>query len=205
RARHEESAGSDIRRRGAKLADGEPLGDHGDGRIRFRFRGRLDAQGPGDRAGRGGGGGARSAGYPAGRRLVWRSAADGRRAPGYERPDPAFAEGERLTGGVPSQAGGSFLIQLAPKPWRDPLTIRHAEPVSASIDAPYRTDQKEKRRSPSTPLARQASAIPMRRPVPASPPHPPRLFRGRPFVLRTTSASRSLRRAPAAGWRALSA
>ena len=37
-------------RRGAKLADGQPLGDDGQGRIRFRLRDRLDAQGSGARA-----------------------------------------------------------------------------------------------------------------------------------------------------------
>ena len=45
--------GGDLQGRGAVLADGKPLGDNGQGRLRFRLRRRLDAQGHVDRPGGG--------------------------------------------------------------------------------------------------------------------------------------------------------
>ena len=46
RARHREADRHHLERRGAILADGEPLQDHGRWQVRLRLRGRLDAQGP---------------------------------------------------------------------------------------------------------------------------------------------------------------
>ena len=45
RARHREADRHHFQRRGAILADGEPLQNHDRRQIRFRLRGRLDAQG----------------------------------------------------------------------------------------------------------------------------------------------------------------
>jgi hypothetical protein len=45
RARHRDTDRHDLQRRGAVLADGESLQNHGRRQIRFRFRRRLDAQG----------------------------------------------------------------------------------------------------------------------------------------------------------------
>ena len=44
--------GGDLQGRGPELADGEPLQDHGGGRIQSRLRGGMDAQGSRHRAGR---------------------------------------------------------------------------------------------------------------------------------------------------------
>ncbi len=49
-SRHGPRARGDFGRRGAVVADGKPLADDGGGRIRLRFRNRLDAQGPRHRA-----------------------------------------------------------------------------------------------------------------------------------------------------------
>ena len=46
RPRHREADRHHFQRRGAVLADGEPLQDHGGRQVRLRLRGRLDAQGP---------------------------------------------------------------------------------------------------------------------------------------------------------------
>ncbi len=46
RPRHREADRHHLQGRRAILADGEPLQDHGRRQIRFRLRGRLDAQGP---------------------------------------------------------------------------------------------------------------------------------------------------------------
>ena len=46
RPRRREADRHHLQGRGAILADGKPLQDHGGGQIRFRLCGRLDAQGP---------------------------------------------------------------------------------------------------------------------------------------------------------------
>ena len=53
RTRSRQGVRGDLGGRGVELADGQPLGDDGEGRVRLRLRGRLDAQGSRPRARRG--------------------------------------------------------------------------------------------------------------------------------------------------------
>ena len=85
RARCREADRHDLQGCRTILADGEPLQDHDRRQVRFRLRGRLDAQGPrhlhrGSTAQR-----RASAGDRAGRPVLFRCAGDGRQAPGTRR------------------------------------------------------------------------------------------------------------------------
>ena len=71
------------------LADGKPLQDHGGGKVRFRLRGRLDAQGFEHLPRRGAQERREIAGHRAGRSVLCRGADDGRQALGHVEPDRA--------------------------------------------------------------------------------------------------------------------
>ena len=86
-ARSRQGVRRDLGRRSAKLADGQPLEDDGRGQLRLRLCGRLDAQGPGAGAGRGAQQRRVAAGRRPARPILCRSAASGRRPPGYQRAD----------------------------------------------------------------------------------------------------------------------
>ena len=79
----------DLQRRRAVVADGQPLEDHGRGQVRLRFRGRLDAQGPGLGAGRGAGQRGAAGGDRSGRPVLRRGAVAGRPAVGHLQPGGA--------------------------------------------------------------------------------------------------------------------
>ncbi len=87
RSRRREADRHHLQGRGAILADGKPLQDHDRRQVRFRFRGRLDAQGsrhlpvgsPTQRRA--------SAGHRARRSVLFGSAIDGRQALGHVEPD----------------------------------------------------------------------------------------------------------------------
>ena len=89
RARPRQGVRGDLGRRGAELADGQSLEDDGEGRVRFRLRGRLDAQGSRPGAGRGAAHWAHAAGHRAGRPILCRSAGAGRRPAGHQRAGAA--------------------------------------------------------------------------------------------------------------------
>ena len=87
RARYRHGDRDHLQGRGAVLADGEPLQDHGGRQVRFRLRGRLDAQGPVDLYRRGAQERRQPAGRRAGRSVLRGSAEDGRQALGHVEPD----------------------------------------------------------------------------------------------------------------------
>ena len=76
-----------LQGRGAVLADGKPLQDHGGRQVRFRLRGRLDAQGPVHLPRRSAQERRQPAGERTGRSVLCRSAEDGRPALGHIEPD----------------------------------------------------------------------------------------------------------------------
>src|SRR5262249_12612684 len=76
-----------LQGRGAVVADGEPLQDHERGQVRFRLRGRLDAQGYVDLPRRGAQERRQPAGDRAGRPVLRGGAEDGRPPLGHVEPD----------------------------------------------------------------------------------------------------------------------
>ena len=89
RARYREADRDDFQGCRAVLADGEPLQDHDGGQVRFRLRGRLDAQGFEHLPRRGAQERRALAGHRVGRPVLFRSAEDGRQALGHVEPDRA--------------------------------------------------------------------------------------------------------------------
>ncbi len=86
RPRRRSRGRNDLQGRGPVLADGEPLQDHARRQVRFRLRGRLDAQGSLHLPRRGAPQRRPAAGHRAGRSVLLGGAEDGRPALGYLEP-----------------------------------------------------------------------------------------------------------------------
>ena len=83
RPRHRGADRHHLQGRGAVVADGEPLQDHGGGQVRLRLRGRLDAQGPEHLPRRSAAERRKPSGRGPGRSVLRRGAEDGRQPLGH--------------------------------------------------------------------------------------------------------------------------